>query len=282
MRGASPPRLSLVVAVYNDARALGLVLDALGRQTFRDFELVIADDGSGPEIAALAEARAGEAGFRVSRVWHPDRGFRKNAILNRAVAAAEAPWLVFIDGDCIPHERFLEDHARHARPGAVLCGRRVNLGPGHSARATPEAVRSGRFARLTPALVADGLLGRSAWVEEGFRTENGFLRRLLHRGAPSILGCNFSVHREWLERINGFNEEYEGPGQGEDSDVGFRLTLAGAELVSLRNLAILFHLHHPATAVAAANRRIYERVVATREMVCRVGLSTRAEAVHAE
>jgi glycosyltransferase involved in cell wall biosynthesis len=275
------PSLTLIVSVYNDVRALGLIFLALDRQTFRDFEVVVADDGSGPEVAELVERARAASAYRVSHVWHPDEGFRKNAILNRAVAASRTPYLVFTDGDCLPHSAFLEDHFRESEPGVVLCGRRVNLGESFSGRITPDSVRGGRFERITPALLADGLRGRTAYIEDAFRTRNPLLRRLLHPGEPAILGCNFSVHREWLERINGFNEEYRAPGLGEDSDVAFRLTLAGARLRSVRNLAVLFHLHHPKTAVGEENRIIYERVVSSREMVCRNGLVTLSSSVYA-
>ena len=273
--------LTLVVAVYNAVRPLGLIFDALDRQTFADFEVIVADDGSGPAIAELLERRKAASRYRVSHIWQPDLGFRKNAILNRAIAAARSVYMVFIDGDCLPHRRFLEDHARQAEPGAVLCGRRVNLGAAISQKITPGSVLDGSFEKISLALLADGLRGGSAWIEDAVRTESPLIRKLLHPGKPAILGCNFSLHREWMERINGFNEEYRAPGLGEDSDVAFRLGLAGAALKSLRNLAILFHLHHPKTEVGEENRRIYERVVASREMVCRNGLVTLSPGVHA-
>jgi cellulose synthase/poly-beta-1,6-N-acetylglucosamine synthase-like glycosyltransferase len=268
--GASGAELSLVVAVYNDVRALGLIFLALDRQTFGRFELIVADDGSGPAVAELVASRGRASRYGVRHLWQEDAGFRKNAILNRAVAEARSPYLVFIDGDCIPHRRFLEDHARHAGPETVLCG-----------RIDAEAVSSGRFERIGTRLLVDGLRGRSSWIEDAVRVENPFIRRLLHPGPPAILGCNFSVRREWLERINGFNEDYRGPGLGEDSDVAFRLGLAGARLGSLRNLAVLFHLHHPRTRVGEENRILYDRIVASREMVCRNGLVKLTETGHA-
>lgn len=273
--------LSLVVAVYNDVRALDLIFHALDRQTFGNFELIVADDGSGPAVGDLVRERARSSRYPVSHVRHEDEGFRKNAILNRAVASARSGYLVFTDGDCIPHRRFLEDHARHAEAGTVLCGRRVNLGAELSGRIDAKAVASGRFGSLSLRLLADGLRGRSSWVEDAIRVEFPLARKILHPGPASILGCNFSVHREWLERINGFNEDYRGPGLGEDSDIAFRLGLAGARLKSLRNLAILFHLHHPRTEVGGENKALYERVVASREMVCRNGLVKPAGAAHA-
>ncbi len=275
------PSLTLIVAVYNAVRPLGLIFDALDRQTLADFEVVVADDGSGPAVADLVEGRRTASRYAITHIRQPDHGFRKNAILNRAITASASRYLVFIDGDCIPHRNFLEDHLSQAEPDAVLCGRRVNLGPAISERVTPGSVRDGRFERISLALLMDGLKGGSASIEDAIRTRSPLLRKLLHPGTPAILGCNFSVHRDWMERINGFNEDYRAPGLGEDSDVAFRLGLAGASLKSLRNLAILFHLHHPKTEVGEENRRIYAAVVASREMICNHGLDTLSPGIHA-
>jgi len=266
--------------VYNGARQLELLFHALDRQSFREFEVIIADDGSGPEIADIVAPRRDTAAYGIVHLWQPDAGFRKNAMLNRAIVAAGSDYMVFTDGDCVPHRHFLADHWSHRDQNAVLCGRRVNLGPEMSARVTPASIIDGRFERISAALLYDGLRGRSANIEDAVRTANPVLRKILHPGPAGILGCNFSVRKEMLERINGFNEEYTAPGLGEDSDVAFRLGLAGAPLRSLRNLAILFHLHHPRTEVGTENINLYNRVVESGEMICRNGIRKLEGAVH--
>src|SRR5262249_35537282 len=109
------PGLSLVIAVYRQPQFLEWIFASLENQTFRDFEVVIADDGSGPEIADVV--RRTQARFRqpVRHVWHEDQGFRKTIIVNQAVTMTSAPYLVFIDGDCILHHRFLERHFTRRR-----------------------------------------------------------------------------------------------------------------------------------------------------------------------
>jgi len=281
MRATRKPSLTIVIAVYNGIRQLELLFLALDRQSFRDFEVIIADDGSGTEIAEIIAAHRKSSEYGIAHLWHPDEGFRKNAMLNRAIVAAGSEYLVFTDGDCIPHRHFLADHWTHREPEGVLCGRRVNLSPAMSARVTPGAVRDGSFERLSPALLFDGLRGGSANIEDAIRTPNRYFRQILHPGRPGILGCNFSVHREMLVLINGFNEQYSAPGLGEDSDVAFRLGLAGASLRSLRNLAVLFHLHHRRTEVGEENKRLYRRVVSSGEMICRNGIQKLEDAVDA-
>ena len=93
-----------------------------------------------------------------------------------------------------------------------------------------------------------------------------------------MLGCNFSIEKRLMEQVNGFNEEYRAPGLGEDSDISFRLELMGVRMVSLRYLAVLYHLYHAATVVGEENKRIYERLLASHEIVCRKGLKDLDEA----
>ncbi|MBI4546847.1 MAG: glycosyltransferase [Ignavibacteriae bacterium] len=264
--------LTLVVAVYNAVRYLELLFAALLRQSMNDFEVIVADDGSGPEIRKLIETVTPQSSFPIIHLWHEDAGFRKNVMLNKAINASQTDYLVFIDGDCLPHRQFLHDHSQNRRPNSLLCGRRVNLSKDITDRLTLEDVRSGRYEKLSWALLFDGLLARSTNLEDAVRIENGFIRRLLHRNKARILGCNFSVEKKLLERINGFNEDYRAPGLGEDSDIAFRLALTGVQLMSLRYLAVLLHLYHPRTVVEDANKELYERVLASQNALCRNGL----------
>ncbi|HEY6192251.1 MAG TPA: glycosyltransferase [Bacteroidota bacterium] len=261
-----------MIAVYNQTRYLEYIFAALRRQTMRGFEVLIADDGSGPEMAELIERTRPGLPFPVRHLWQEDKGFRKNVMLNKAISASETGYLVFIDGDCVPHHRFLQDHQENRVPRSVLCGRRVNLSRQITDRLTPEDAASGAIGKISPRLLLDGLMARSSNLEDGLRIENPVLRRLLHRNKARILGCNFSVERSLLEQINGFDESYRAPGLGEDTDVAFRLELLGTRFVTLRYLAVLYHLYHPPTSVGPENLRIYEQAVKERNPVCAHGL----------
>jgi glycosyltransferase involved in cell wall biosynthesis len=264
--------LSLVVAVYNNVRYLEFVLTALQRQSFSDFEVIVADDGSGEDIAKLLHRTRARVNFPIHHTWQHDEGFRKNAALNKAIEAATTDYLVFIDGDCIPHRHFLSDHWSEHRVGAFLCGRRVSFGKEWSSKITVEDVQLGRFERISLALLLDGLKGRSSYLESMIRVPSRAMRSIIPRNVPRIIGCNFSVSKSLLEQINGFNEDYHAPGVGEDSDIAYRLELAGARPVSLRYLAVLFHLYHPKTMEGPENLRLLEATVQRREAKCRNGL----------
>lgn len=265
--------ISVVVAVYNKPDLLRLILEAYARQSVAGFEVIVADDGSGPAVASVvAEAQAANA-FPLQHLWHEDRGWRKNVMLNNAVRAARSAYLVFTDGDCLPHRHFVADHLREREEGRYLCGRRVEMSARWSGALDVEAVRSGRFESIGPQEWWDGLTGRALRIEDGLRFESRRIRNILHASPRGALGSNFSVHRAALERVNGFDEEYDGPGCGEDSDIQLRLDRAGLRCKSLRHLAIQYHVHHPRTAVPQRCLDRFARLQAGTEIRCRRGLT---------
>ena len=110
-----PASVSVILSTYNQPRWLEKALWGYAAQRMRDFEVVVADDGSGPETADVIVRMQGHNGLRLVHVWHEDRGFRKTEILNRAVIAARGDYLIFSDGDCIPHPEFVATHGQGMR-----------------------------------------------------------------------------------------------------------------------------------------------------------------------
>jgi GT2 family glycosyltransferase len=263
--------VTVIVSVYRDTEALACLLHALARQSHPEFRVIVSEDGADAAMARLIAASP--LASRITHLTQDDRGFRKTRALNRAVAAAETPHLLFIDGDCIPHRRLVESHVRHARPDVVCVGRRIHLGPRYSTRlrADPEFVYAlwsrPRYLWLGPSLHRDGIRN----YEIGLASEA--LNRLLGVRSIPIVGCNFSCGRQALEAINGFDEDFEGSGVGEDSDLDWRLRAAGYRLRNIKFAAPVYHLHHPDTRISPDN---YERMKAQRAeglVVCRNGLS---------
>ena len=95
--------ITVVVATYEWPAALDVVLRALSEQRDRPFQVVVADDGSGDDTAAVVERWGRELAVR--HVWQPQEGFRKARLLNRAILAATGDYLIFLDGDCVPRTR---------------------------------------------------------------------------------------------------------------------------------------------------------------------------------
>ena len=122
------PSISILLATYNWPQALGLVLESLNAQTDKDFEVVIADDGSKAETTELITAFTQVANFPIKHLWQEDLGFRKSAILNQAITHARGDYLVFLDGDCITQPDFVARHRALAQSGFLVTGSRILLG----------------------------------------------------------------------------------------------------------------------------------------------------------
>ena len=266
------PNITLVIAVYNKPEVLRLVLAACARQSFPDFEIIVADDGSGPEVREVIDAARPLLPQSILHMWHADRGWRKNLMLNNAVRSSRGRHIVFIDGDCLPSRDFLLDHWNEREDHRVLLGRRVETSERWSADLTVEKIETGEFEKLGWREIRDGLAGRSLRVEDGIRMPGRIVRRILLRTVRGMLGSNFSVAKSDLESINGFDELYDGPGCGEDSDVQYRLSLVGVSGKSLRNLAIQYHVWHPRPGVSDACWDRFEMVKRLGQTRCLVGL----------
>jgi glycosyltransferase involved in cell wall biosynthesis len=270
----SPPKISIVVAVYNKPESLRLVLAAYSRQSYKEFELIIADDGSGPAVKEIInEAQRLRYGFPIIHLWHEDKGWRKNTMLNNAIRTSATEYLVFTDGDCIPSKDFVLDHWNEREANNVLLGRRVESSERWSKALTMEAILSGEFEDYGWEELKDGFRGDSLRVEDGIRIPSKLMRTLLLRNVRGMLGSNFSVAKKHLEAINGFDELYNGPGCGEDSDPQYRLSLIGVRGKSMRNLAIQYHIWHPRTIPSQACWNRFEEVKKTADPQCKTGLT---------
>lgn len=242
-----PPALSLIISFYNNTRLLKYIFEALKRQTFKDFEVVIADDGSNADALECVRQLSKEVAFPVKHCWHEDIGWRKNRILNNAIQASEGSYLVFIDGDCIPHQHFLEDHFTNRQEHLVLSGRRVQLSEIRTSKLTFEQIKSGYFEKNIGLMLLflDGIRGRAIHTENAIRVKNPFLRKCLIKNKNrGILGCNFSIYKSDILLVNGFDERYNHPGTGEDTDLDHRLQRAGIKCQSRKHLLTMYHIYH--------------------------------------
>ena len=143
-------RLSVIITTYNSPIWLEKVLWGLHAQQYRDFEVIIADDGSSEETAALLKHMRAETGLDLLHVWQPDDGFQKCRILNKAILHADAPYLVFTDGDCIARPDFLAEHARNAERGYYLSGSYCKLPMETSLAITRDDIQQFQTSLLRP------------------------------------------------------------------------------------------------------------------------------------
>ena len=245
----SLPEVSIIIAVYNHFDWLEMILTALKYQSFRDFEVIIADDGSNSDTVEAIARWAQSAPFTIRHCWHDDRGWRKNIMLNTAVRASSGRYLAFLDGDCIPSPSWLADHIALRKHHMALAGRRMDLPVSISNSIKAIDIDSPSRLRWL------ALKAFAGAVKEG---THGKLRCLrfpcpqflpLLRRKKDILGCNFSLYKDDLLAVNGFDERYLAPGTGEDTDLELRLTNAGMTVSTFSHYMIVYHRNHQRLAM---------------------------------
>ena len=255
-------KISLVISTFNQPAALEKTFAGVARQTQPPQEILISDDGSDDETRRLVESFSKTSRPPVKHLWHPHDGFRKTIILNKTVAAASGDYLIFTDADCVPHPKFVADHAVLAEKGFWVQGRRCfvreEFVPKFSAKKIPA------FGWM--------LAGKITGATKGVRWPLAIVRRdTRQRG---IIGCNMAFWREDIVAVNGFDEDYTGWGTGEDSDIGTRLYHLGRRRKFVYGRAVTFHLNHPPAPRghhAASLARLAE-TIANRKIRCEHGL----------
>lgn len=234
-------KISVIVSTYNSEDWLEKVLQGYARQTYRDFEVIVADDGSRPITQALVERYAQDYPVPLRHIWHEDKGYRRQEILNKAIPIAAHEYILFTDGDCIPRNDFVATHASLAEKGRFLSGGYCKLGMGLSKRISADDIGKVRCFDLQ-------------WLK---RQERMSLSNRLKLGAGPIAGklldnittakstfnnCNSSAWKEDLLAINGYDErmKYGGP----DRELGERLENYGVRGKQIRHRAVCVHLDH--------------------------------------
>ena len=256
-------RISVIFSTYEQPKWLEKVLWGFEAQTFRDFEVLIADDGSGPATREVIDRVRREVTYSIVHVFQPHDGFGKCRILNKAIAQATGDYCFFTDGDCIPRNDLLAVHAANAKPGYFISGGYLKLPMVTSEAITRQDVVTGRATDYAW-LRAHGApwsrrLARFRW---GGRTAAA-LDAITPTGA-TFNGHNASVWMSDLLRVNGFDERLEWGGL--DREIGERLENAGVHGRQFRHRALVVHLDHPRgyknAAGIAANRAIRDEVAA--------------------
>jgi glycosyltransferase involved in cell wall biosynthesis len=267
--------ISVVVATYNREDALDAVLQSLASQEDHDFEVVVADDGSGPATRRLVQSWVPTLGARLIHVWHQDRGFRLAEIRNRAILRCSGTVCIFIDGDCIVRPNFVAVHRRLAEPGWFVAGNRVLLGRPLTERILSERLRPEHW-RLA-AWIAARRSGDVNRLLPFVTLPLGPLRKLDGRNWRRARGTNLAIRREDLLRVNGFDGAYSGWGR-EDSDIAVRLIRGRVRCKDGRFASGVLHLWHPENdrSQMTRNDQRLEEVISSGRIAATEGLSDMA------
>ena len=214
---------------------LNLILQALSRQSYTNFEVIVSEDNDAIETVDFVRQAREKYEYPLKHVSQEDIGFRKTTILNKALRVAEGEQLVFLDGDCIPHKHLLREYAKAIRGNVMCYGRRLLL----SESLSEKLMETGSIRGLNIwTAIWYGSKHTGAGIYIPWKKNN-------HKQKRTILGCNWGVERAALISINGFDEDYQRAGWGEDNDVEWRLTKKNYKKFSMKNKAVVYHLYHP-------------------------------------
>ncbi len=252
---------TLVISFYKNINMLKLVLASLEIQTYKNFSVIICDDGSPEAILHQVKQLIDLLPMPCTHLWHADSGFRKNRILNWAVHYCQTEQMIFIDQDCILHPEFIREHNHSKKENTVLCGRRINLTDFVSRILSVEKIKDYFLQNNIWWIMLVGCLAKDNNGIKGLYFKNLWLRRFANKKPRGIVGCNFSVDKKELLKINGFDTRYEGPGFGEDSDIEHRLSLNGVRMQPACNTVVQYHIFHKLLTRSNENESLFAGVV---------------------
>jgi len=271
----------VVITTYNSPKSLELCLLSLANQTFKNFEVFIADDGSGDDTRDLILRLKRLCEYSIYHIWQPDEGYRKAKINNtvfRQIDAKKHPVIICIDHDVVLHHRFVEDHFRmHYEANfspLLFMGRRVDLSQAMSESITPENVFE--FNRgLQWNLLQSGLKGETKNVFRSVRLDPPeWLSHLMKRDRVyDLLGSNYSITTSVMNEVNGYNEDFASY-WGEDGDLFVRVRNSGVKCVGKIGYAVQWHLYHERLEETREHIEMYRKLLKdTQYRRCKNGIT---------
>lgn len=229
---------SVIISYYKNISALQLILLSLNTQkTDKSFEVILSEDDINNETVQFLNHIRPLLKYPITHITLEDTGFNKCICLNKSIVASKSDFLIFIDGDCIPHKKFITSYLQLHKPNTVLYGRRVML----SKKISDKVLHKSQSKRIN---LFNLIRYKCKRIEDALFSP--FLNKLSAKKTTGILlGCNMGINKKDLLSINGFDEDYNFPGGGEDSDIEWRLKKRGGIMfVSIRFLSIVYHLWH--------------------------------------
>ena len=233
----APVKASLIITTYNWPEALAVCLDSVLKQSYGNFEIIIADDGSKAFTAQTVQRLLGPGSRQWRHVRHNDSGIRQARIKNLAVRHATGDYFIFIDHDVVLHPSFIHDHIENAEQNCFLQGKRVFLPHQWTRKSLEQGVMD------LPTLLTRGLGNRkNAWYCPSLGRHLARKKRF----QVSLRGCNLSMPRQLFESVDGYDETFDDIWGREDSDICYRMFHSGYRIKNLWWTGLQYHLDHPA------------------------------------
>jgi glycosyltransferase involved in cell wall biosynthesis len=254
---------TLIICTYNWPEALSLVLSSIASQSILPNEIIVADDGSDESTAKVIEEISNQISTPIIHSWQEDDGCRIPHSRNRAIAKSNYEYIIMIDGDTVLHKDFIKDHKRFAQEGLYIQGSRVLL-----------------QSEFTSSLIKKNLFKKPSFYLEHAKNKINMLRLPLltklmsyfkSQNINRIRGCNFSLFKEDIIKVNGFNEEITTWGR-EDSEFVQRLFNSGVRKQHLKFSGIQYHLYHKERIHNNTNNNILQTTIKNNATWCSLGI----------
>jgi GT2 family glycosyltransferase len=259
-------KITIIISVYKNVKALELILNSILNQSHKVNEIIVSEDGNSKIMREFIST------INIPNLIHltqEDLGWRKNIALNNSIKRASGDYLIFIDGDVVPHKRFIEGHISCAEKNKVCCGKRAELGQKYSSMVYNRSISIDKISKNYIFYIIPLHKDKIHHYEDGIYSP--LLNKITStRYVRHIIGCNFSCFKKDIEKINGFNEDFKNPSEGEDVDITWRFRGLGIEMKSCR-----YHLWHKKgfdNTDAEINRKIMHRNMNQNQFICLNGL----------
>jgi len=234
--------ISVIISTYNSEDWLEKVLESYKHQDYDNFEIIIADDGSGKATKTLVDGFKVDYPVSLRHIWHEDKGYRRQELLNKCIVQTAYDYILMTDGDCIARKDFVSTHAKYAEKGYFLSGGYLKLNMPTSKAIRLEDIENENCFNTKWLNSNGGISSKQALKLNSGETLSTFLDFITPTGA-TFNNCNSSAWKEDLIAINGYDErmQYGGP----DRELGERLFNYGIKSKQIRHKAICLHLDHP-------------------------------------
>lgn len=221
------PEVSLVITTFNWPSALKLVLQSVSEQNLMPAQVIVVDDGSSADNRSVIASF--DKSLSIEIVWQDNRDFRAARARNLGLSRVKHEYVIFVDGDCLMPPNFIQEHLKLAQRRKIIAGSRLLINEKETRRLIQEAKFKVNLPRFTHYKFKQLALGT--------------LRDLNQKSWGTVRSCNFSMHKDDILEIGGFDESYIGWGR-EDSDLVVRMLKNGATVRSGRFAACVAHLYH--------------------------------------
>jgi len=213
------PFVSVVIPTYQRAARLERLLSALEKQTYKNFETIVVDDGSTDTTRDVAKNRP----VKYVRLPHRGRVYAKNY----GAKEAKGSVVLFLDDDGIASPNLVHEHARLHGPSNIGVVGGSLFSPRQYPNVAAQQDRKRFLKRIWDIVVYLGLKNETGRILPNGLTIDNFEPKGKVREVDHVPGGNMSVRKSAFEEVRGFDLCYYGVAYREETDLCVRIKRKG-------------------------------------------------------